>query len=157
MLLIVCFKGSYWLCAFSYFICCLQSSYTWAEHLNHRVYKEWKSTAAKRLRDMVWKAMDEEITEWMPTELKKRVQALRETDAFKKRSEQNRKNKTTGPKAGTLHTSGSISASQWARRLVVSFNNYFVQNNFLRIPHVLYVGNWHLISYFINFFPYCFH
>ncbi|KAJ8440207.1 hypothetical protein Cgig2_023972 [Carnegiea gigantea] len=55
------------------------------EHLNHKVYKEWKSTASKRLRDMVWKAMDEEITEWMPSELKKRVQALRETDAFKKR------------------------------------------------------------------------
>ena len=90
---------------------------------------------------MVWKAMDEEITEWMPTELKKRVQDLRETDAFKKRSEQNRKNKTTWPKAGTLHTSGSISASQWAMRLVVSFNFSFIQNNFLRIPHVLYVGN----------------
>jgi len=60
---------------------------------------------------MVWKAIDEEITEWMPTALKKRVQALRETDAFKKRFEQNRKNKTTSPKAGTLHTSGSILAS----------------------------------------------
>ncbi|KAJ8434508.1 hypothetical protein Cgig2_001561 [Carnegiea gigantea] len=50
-----------------------------------RVYKEWKSTGSKPLRDMVWKATDEEITEWMPTELKKRVQALREADAFKKR------------------------------------------------------------------------
>ena len=63
---------------------------------------------------MVWKAIDEEITEWMPTALKKRVQALRETDAFKKRSEKNRKNKTTGPKTRALHTFGSISASQWA-------------------------------------------
>jgi len=62
--------------------------------MNDRVYKEWKSTTSKRLRDMVWKAMDEEITEWMPTELKKQVQALRGTDAFKKRSEQKKNKKT---------------------------------------------------------------
>jgi len=37
-----------------------------------------------------------------------------QTNAFKKRSSQNKRNKTTGPKAGTHHTSGSISASQWA-------------------------------------------
>ncbi|KAJ8420732.1 hypothetical protein Cgig2_002985 [Carnegiea gigantea] len=61
--------------------------------------------------------MDKEITKWMPTELKKQVQALRETDAFKEGSEQDRKNKTTGPKARTLHIARSISASQWARRL----------------------------------------
>ncbi|KAJ8436765.1 hypothetical protein Cgig2_021295 [Carnegiea gigantea] len=63
---------------------------------------------------MIWKAMDEEITKWMPTELKQHVQAMRQIDAFKKRSTQNQKNKTTGPKRGTLHSLGSISASQWA-------------------------------------------
>lgn len=40
---------------------------------------------------MVWKATDEEIIQWMPTKLKKRVQAKREIDAFKKSSEQNKK------------------------------------------------------------------
>lgn len=114
----------------------MQVSYTWPENLNHRVHKEWKTAASKRLRDMVWKALHEDITEWMLDELKQRVKALRETDAFKKRSEQNKKNKTSGPKAGTLHTSGSISASQWARRLVVSFDFSFSQSNFLRIMHV---------------------
>ncbi|KAJ8420986.1 hypothetical protein Cgig2_001816 [Carnegiea gigantea] len=68
------------------------------EHLNNRVCKEWKSTASKRLGDMVRKAMDKEITEWMPIEQKQRVQAIWQTDAFKKRSTQNKKNKTTGPK-----------------------------------------------------------
>ena len=119
----------------------LQSSYTWAAHLNNRVYKEGKSTASKRLRDLVWKAMDEEITERMPAELKQRVQDIRQTDAFKKRFAQNKRNKTTGPKAGTLHTSGLISASQWARRLVVSFNFLFIQNNFLGMMQLFHHGN----------------
>ena len=43
--------------------------------------------------------MDEEKTEWVPTKLKKQVQAIRETNVFKKVSEQNEKNKATGPKA----------------------------------------------------------
>ena len=68
--------------------------------MNDKVCKEWKTTTSKCLKDMVWKAMDEEITEWMPTELKKQVQALRETDAFKKRSEQNKKIRPLGLKLG---------------------------------------------------------
>jgi len=127
----------------------LQSSSTYAEHLNNRVYKEWKSTASKRLRDLVWKTMDEEITEWMPTELKKISTSHKGNRCIPEEVWTKQKNKTIGPKVGTFHTSGSISASQWARRMVVSFNFWFIQNNFLWITHVFYEGN----RYFFIFFP----
>jgi len=96
-----------------------QSQYTWPEELNDKVYKAWKKKASERLRDMVFKAMKENICDWMTVDMRRQVLALKSTDAFKKKSSQNRKNKVTGPKAGTLHTSGSISASQWARRMVL--------------------------------------
>jgi len=96
-----------------------QSQYTWPEELNDKVYKSWKKKASERLRDMVFKAMKETICDWMTVDMRRRVLALKSTDEFKKKSTQNRKNKVTGPKAGTLHTSGSISASQWARRMVL--------------------------------------
>ena len=63
--------------------------------------------------------MKENICDWMTVDMRKRVLTLKSTDAFKKKPTQNRKNKVTGPKAGTLHTSGSISASQWAKRMVL--------------------------------------
>jgi len=97
----------------------LQSQYTWPEELNDKVYKAWKKKASERLRDMVFKAMKEKICDWMTVDMRRRLLALRSTEEFKKKSAQNRKNKVIGPKIGTVHTSGSISASQWARRLVI--------------------------------------
>jgi len=96
-----------------------QSQYTWPEEMNYKVYKDWKKNASERLRDMVFKAMKEKICEWMTVDMRRQVLALKSTDAFKKRYAQNRKNKVTGPKSGTVHTSGPISASQWAKRMVL--------------------------------------
>ena len=68
---------------------------------------------------MVLKAVKEKNYGWMTVDIRRRVLALRSTDAFKKRSAPNKKNKVIGPKVGTVHTSRSISASQWARRMVL--------------------------------------
>uniref|UniRef100_A0A7C9ABV2 Uncharacterized protein n=3 Tax=Opuntia streptacantha TaxID=393608 RepID=A0A7C9ABV2_OPUST len=71
---------------------------------------------------MVSKAMakpDDEIIDWLPTPLRNRLKTLRQTEDFKKRSKQNSANKRIGPKAGTVHTSGSISAEETARRMAL--------------------------------------
>ena len=99
-----------------------QTRYSWAEELNDIVYKEWQKKAVEHLKDMVSKAMaklDDEIIDWLPTPLRNRLKLLRQTEDFKKRSKQNSANKRTGPKAGTVHTSGSISAEETARRMVI--------------------------------------
>ncbi|KAJ8436872.1 hypothetical protein Cgig2_002372 [Carnegiea gigantea] len=74
---------------------------------------------------MVSKAMtrpEDEIIPWLPTPLRSRLKAFRETEDFKKRSRQNSINKRTGPKAGTVHIVGSISAEQTARKMVIRDN-----------------------------------
>lgn len=101
----------------------VQTRYYWAEELNDRVYNDWVKKAGERLKDMVSKAMtrpDNEIIPWLPTPLRSRLKAFRETEDFKKRSRQNSINKRTGPKAGTVHTAGSISAEQTAKKMVIS-------------------------------------
>jgi len=100
----------------------MQTRYTWAEELNDTVYKEWEKKAGERLKDMVSKAMakpDDVIIDWLPTPLRNQLKALRESENFQKRSRQNSLNKRTGPKAGTVHTSGSVSAEFTARRMVI--------------------------------------
>lgn len=100
----------------------VQTRYCWAEELNDTVYTEWVRKAGERLKDMVSKAMrrpDDEIIHWLPTPLRNRLKAFRDTENFKKRSRQNSINKRTGPKAGTVHTSGSITAEHTARKMVI--------------------------------------
>jgi len=53
-----------------------QSQYTWPEELNDKVYKDWKKKASERLRDMVFKAMKEKISDWMTIDMRRRVLAL---------------------------------------------------------------------------------
>ena len=75
-----------------------------------------------RVKDIVNKAgrgPPEKIIPWMTDDLRASLQNKRETDEeFKKRSEQNRKNKTEGSKAKIRHNQGSISTKMWAERLV---------------------------------------
>ena len=100
----------------------MQTRYCWAEELNDRVYNDWVKKACERLKDMVSKAMarpEDEIILWLPTLLRNRLKAFRETEDFKKRSRQNSINKRTGPKARNVHTVGSISAEQTARKMVI--------------------------------------
>lgn len=102
-----------------------QTRYYWAEELNDRVYNDWVKKAGERLKDIVSKAMtrpDNEIIPWLPTPLRSRLKAFRETEDFKKRSRQNSINKRTGPKAGTVHTAGSISAEQTPKKMVIRDN-----------------------------------
>ena len=74
------------------------------------------------MKDIVNKAAKdpfEKIIPWMTDERRTSLKNKRETDEeFKKRSEQNMKNKTEGPKAKIGHNQGSISATMWAERLV---------------------------------------
>ena len=99
-----------------------QTRYSWAEELNDIVYDEWGKKVVECLKDMVSIAMarpNDEIIDWLPTFLRNRLKAFRQMEDFKKKSRQNSINKRSGPKAGTVHTSGSISAKQNARTMVI--------------------------------------
>ena len=63
---------------------------------------------------------DDDIIHWLLTPLRNQVKAFGEIGDFKKRSRQNSINKSTGPKAGTVHTLGTVSIEQMARKMEIS-------------------------------------
>ena len=65
------------------------------------------------------KELTEKIITWMKDDIRLALQYKRQTsEGFKKRSEQNRRNKIEGIKDKIGHNQGSISATMWDIKLV---------------------------------------
>ena len=78
-----------------------------------------------RLKDLVCKVSKKKPTDvipWISPEVRRQLLHHKRTSkVFLKRSRQAKLNKITGPKAGTRHTQGSISAAAIAKKMVNAF------------------------------------
>jgi len=91
----------------------MQTHFTWDSQHEAFVKAEWKEKTRIKLKDKVYtvgKEPSDKIVIWMSDELGAGLKDKMEHDeAFKARSERNRKNKVEGPKAKIGHSQGSIS------------------------------------------------
>ena len=100
----------------------MQDRYRWAAEHASLVKEAYWDKGQNRLKDMVCKVSKKKPTDvipWLSPDVRRQLQHHKQTlTGFLKRSRQYRLNKVTGPKAGTCHIQGSISASAIIKKMV---------------------------------------
>ncbi|XP_074284586.1 uncharacterized protein LOC141609439 isoform X1 [Silene latifolia] len=120
----------------------MQTHFTWDSNLEDDVIVQFEKTAARRLRDMVSKAMKrKKCPKWMSKELRKGIKKIRHTSEFKKRSAQASKNKK-GPNKGIAHIQGSVSSRELARRHYDTHKEILTPADWFRKTHMKEDGDW---------------
>ena len=100
----------------------MQDRYRWTTEHASLVKEAYWQKGRNRLKDMVCKVSKKKPTDvipWLSPDVHRQLLHHKRTNnGFLRRSTQSRLNKITGPKAGTLHTQGSILAAAIAKKMV---------------------------------------
>ncbi|KAK9705192.1 hypothetical protein RND81_07G039800 [Saponaria officinalis] len=119
-----------------------KTRFKWDVDIEEDVRNEFEKTAARRLKDMIYKAMkSKKCPKWMSKDVRKNIKKIRHTTEFKKRSAQASKNKK-GPNKGIAHIQGSVSTRELARRHYTAHNEILTPAEWFRKTHMKKDGTW---------------
>ena len=102
-----------------------QDRFRWAAEHAALVKETYWKKGQNRLKDLVCKLSKKKPTDvipWISPDVRQQLLHHKQTsEVFLKRSRQCRLNKITGPKAGTRHAQGSVSAAAIAKKMVIIY------------------------------------